>query len=121
MRRWIAQLLIVGLALVPVGLYASTVTNQICSGAGVSTDPHSTDCTNTALNGSVGHITSTLLTVAGAIAVIIIIIGGISYVTSTGDSSRIKLAKDTILYAIIGLVVITIAYAVVHFVIGSIK
>ena len=59
-------------------------------------------------------ITNLLLYVAGAVAVIVIIFGGIRYATSTGDAMRIKQAKDTILYGIVGLVVAIIAFGIVN-------
>lgn len=64
-------------------------------------------------------ITDVLLFALGAIAVIMIIIGGIRYVISGGDSSAVTGAKNTILYAVIGLVVAVLAYAIVNFVISS--
>ena len=64
-------------------------------------------------------ITNVLLFLIGAIAVIMLIIGGIRYTTSNGDQSNVKAAKDTILYAIVGIVVAILAYAVVNWVIGS--
>ena len=45
-----------------------------------------------------------------------LIIGGLRYVISQGDANNVKQAKDTILYAIIGIVVAILAYAVVNFV-----
>ena len=48
-----------------------------------------------------------------------IVIGGMRYVLSGGDSNQITAAKNTILYAIIGIVVAILAYAAVNFVIGS--
>lgn len=63
-------------------------------------------------------IISTLLFVIGIIAVIMIIVGGIRYTLSNGDASQIKSAKDTVLYAVIGLVVAMLAYAIVNFVVG---
>jgi hypothetical protein len=48
-----------------------------------------------------------------------IIYGGIRYTTSAGDSSHVKAAKDTILYAVVGLVVAILAYAIVNFVVGA--
>lgn len=66
-------------------------------------------------------IVNILLFVLGAIAVIMIIIGGIRYSTSGGDAGSIKGAKDTILYAVIGLVVAILAYAIVNFVLGAFK
>ncbi len=64
-------------------------------------------------------VTDVLLFILGAIAVIMIIIGGIKYTISNGDSSQVTSAKNTILYAVIGLVVALLAYAIVGFVIDS--
>lgn len=64
-------------------------------------------------------IVNIMLFIIGAIAVIMIIYGGIRYTTSAGDSSHVKAAKDTILYAVVGLVVAILAYAIVNFVVGS--
>lgn len=62
-------------------------------------------------------IVNILLFVAGTLAVIMIIVGGIRYVASAGDSSRVKAAKDTIMYSVVGLAIAIIAYAIVNFVI----
>ncbi len=70
-------------------------------------------------SGTFSKITSIMLFVIGAIAVIMIVIGGLRYVLSGGDSSQITAAKNTILYAIIGIVVAILAYAIIQFVIGS--
>ena len=64
-------------------------------------------------------ITNVLLFIIGAISVIMLIIGGIRYTVSGGDSSAVQSAKNTILYAIVGIVVAILAYAVVNFVIGQ--
>lgn len=64
-------------------------------------------------------IVNLLMFVLGAIAVIVIVIGGIRYATSNGDSGQIKSAKDTILYAVVGLVVALLAYAIVRFVLNQ--
>lgn len=70
-------------------------------------------------SGTFSTITNVLLFIIGAIAVIMIVIGGMRYVLSGGDSNQITAAKNTILYAIIGIVVAILAYAAVNFVIGS--
>lgn len=57
-----------------------------------------------------------LLIVVGFLAVIFIIFSGFKYVTSAGDSAKIKQAKDTLVYSIIGLVVALLAFAIVQFV-----
>ena len=60
-----------------------------------------------------------LLFIIGIIAVIMIIVGGIRYTLSNGNASSVKEAKDTILYAVIGLIVASMAYAIVNFVVGA--
>ncbi|TWP18755.1 hypothetical protein EUA71_01480, partial [TM7 phylum sp. oral taxon 352] len=56
----------------------------------------------------------------GALSVIMLIWGGIRYTTSAGDSNKVTAAKNTVLYAIVGLVVAILAYAIVNMVIGKI-
>ena len=70
-------------------------------------------------NGAFKQITNTVLYIVGIIAVIMLIIGGIRYVVSGGDSKKVTDAKNTVLYAIIGLVICFFSYAIVNFVITS--
>ncbi|MBI3889825.1 hypothetical protein HY312_04630 [Candidatus Saccharibacteria bacterium] len=79
------------------------------------------DTNTVTLQERIKTITNILLFVLGAIAVIVIVIGGIRYATSNGDASQTKAAKDTILYAVVGLVVAIIAYAIVQFVLTAFK
>lgn len=67
----------------------------------------------------VKKLVNVLLYILGAISVVVIIIAGILYTTSTGDAGRIKKAKDALTYAIVGLIVAALAYAIVNFVVGS--
>ena len=64
-------------------------------------------------------ITNVLLFILGAISVIMIIIGGLRYVISGGNATAVTAAKNTILYAIVGVIVALLAYAVVNFVLTS--
>lgn len=66
-------------------------------------------------------VTNILLFIIGAIAVIMLIVGGIRYVVSQGDQNAITSAKNTILYAIIGIVVSFLAFAAVRFVTSQLK
>ncbi len=87
------------------------------------------DCVNKGLNATGGTGTQTkpgdivklivnaLLYLIGAVSVIMIIIGGFRYVVSQGDSSNVTSAKNTILYAVIGLAVAIFAWAIVNFVV----
>jgi hypothetical protein len=61
---------------------------------------------------------NTVYFVAGIIAVIVIIVAGYMYVVSAGDSAAVTKAKNAILYAVIGLVVIILAFAITWFVVG---
>lgn len=65
------------------------------------------------------QVTNTILYIVGIIAVIMLIIGGIRYVTSGGDAKKVTDAKNTVLYAIIGLVIAFLAFAIVNFVISA--
>ena len=64
-------------------------------------------------------ITNVLLFIIGAISVIMLIIGGIRYTTSNGDQQAVQNAKNTILYAVVGLVIAILAFAAINFVIAS--
>jgi hypothetical protein len=58
---------------------------------------------------------------AGAAAIIVIIIGGIMYATSSGDASGITKAKNQIVYAVVGLVIVLAAFAITNLVIGGLS
>lgn len=66
------------------------------------------------------QITNTVLYIVGIISVVMLIYGGLRYVISGGDSKKVTDAKNTILYAIIGLIVSILAFAIVNFVINAI-
>lgn len=65
------------------------------------------------------QITDTILYIVGIIAVVMLIWGGIRYVVSGGDAKKVTDAKNTILYAIIGLIISFLAYAIVRFVVNA--
>ena len=71
--------------------------------------------------GSLGMITQAILGMLGVVAVIFIIVGGINYATSQGDSAKIKKARDTILYAVIGLLVALFSFAIVTSILNGIQ
>lgn len=66
------------------------------------------------------NVINVLLYAAGIIAVIMIIIGGINYALSSGDNAKVASAKNTVLYAVVGLVVASLAFAIVNFVVANI-
>lgn len=111
--------------------FAATACDTAQIGSSVASDPlgSGADCSRggsqkTNLFGSGGIFTvaaNTLIFLIGAIAVIYLIIGGLRYVTSGGDSKAVTAAKDTILYAIIGIVVAVISFALVSFVVTALN
>lgn len=66
----------------------------------------------------VEDIIQVVLFVAGALAVIMLVYGGIQYIMSAGNSSKIEQAKKTIIYSVVGIIVVIISWAVVAFVTG---
>lgn len=71
-------------------------------------------------NDAVINIINAIIGVLGVIAVLVIILGGVQYMTSAGDAGKVKKAKDTILYGVIGLVICIFAAAIVNFIIAKI-
>lgn len=71
------------------------------------------------LNSLVEAALQIISVVAGVIAVIMIIVSGLKYVTSSGDANNIKSAKNTLIYAIVGLVIVVLAQIIVRFVLSE--
>ena len=126
MRKKI-QLIIVALAVslgVSGAIWAPTATYAACTSAA--------DCVQDGADKAGGKSSNTadpkeiiqtivriLLFLIGAVSVIMLIIGGFRYVISQGDSGAVTSAKNTILYAVIGLIVAIFAWAIVDFVIDN--
>lgn len=66
-------------------------------------------------------IINVMLFIAAALAVIMIIYGGIRYITAHGDEKQVKVAKDTIVYSVTGLIIAILAYALVTFIFNTFK
>ena len=81
-----------------------------CSGAGDSAE----------FSGVIVGIINGIVGVLGIVAAIFIVVGGVNYMTSQGDPGKTKKAKDTILYATIGLIIAALAFAIVNFVVVNI-
>jgi hypothetical protein len=73
----------------------------------------------TKVDNLVKNVINILSLVVGIAAVVMIIIGGLRYVTSNGDSGQVGNAKNTILYAVVGLVVVALAQVIVRFVVSK--
>lgn len=73
------------------------------------------------LPGLVVGILNAVIGISSLVAVVFIIVGGVNYITSAGDAGKIQKAKNTILYALIGLVVCVLSFAIVNWAIGAIS
>lgn len=88
-----------------------------CAGSDSSVCAHKGDSINTYIAAGV----KVLMFILGAVSVIVIIIAGFVYVTSGGDAGNTKKAKDMILYAVVGLIVAILSYAIVGYVLKEFK
>ena len=123
--------LIALLAISPVAVFAAdppTTTNiqgAACTGSGIkiTSDPNENACKSieneggSTANKLVKTVVNILTLIVGILAVIMIIFAGFRYVTSGGKDDAVKGAKNTILYAVIGLVIVALAQIIVRFVI----
>lgn len=75
---------------------------------------------NQKLNNIIHTVINLLSVVVGVVAVIMIIVGGLRYITSGGSDTSVTGAKNTILYAIIGLIIVALAQIMVRFILGKI-
>jgi hypothetical protein len=100
--------------LVPSYVVGASPASQIQSGTTAAGGAGQND-----LAGKIKIIVNILLYILGAVAVLMIVIGGLRYTTSNGESSAISGAKNTILYSVIGLVIAIMAYAIVNFVVSN--
>lgn len=111
-------------ALVPASSSANAFNNGVCSGVNTVLNSDGTvssaeDCSGDA-NGQLATLVSRIIDlfsiVVGAVSVLMIIYGGFKYITSSGSDDGTKAAKNTILYALVGLVIVLIAQTIVKFV-----
>jgi hypothetical protein len=117
-------LLVAGVVGVQVALVSTSQVGAVEVGLREGADASKGKGVATEITGETGifrTIVNILLFIVGAIAVIMLVIGGLRYVTSNGDQNAVTGAKNTIMYAIIGIVVAFLAYAAVNFVIEQLQ
>ena len=96
----------------PTGDKASTAKDQVL----VGTDTAGSDCSGNDVLDFIRAIVDIVSIVVGVAAVIMIIVSGFKYITSSGDANRIGSAKNTLVYALIGVAIAALAQFLVHFV-----
>lgn len=103
---------------------ATDLQNQLCAGVNTAAGDQNGGCDNSGSTSTVTDIAKTIINIfsliVGIVSVIMIILGGFRYITSGGDSNNVSGAKNTIIYAIIGLVVVALAQFIVGFVLNKV-
>jgi hypothetical protein len=104
----------------PLQLLMKLADENVCLGLCNASNTGLADTTPDTSRGHVALIMGIVFAVIGAVALIFVLIGGISFVTSQGNPDKASQARMTIIYAIIGLVIAMSAEAIVYFVIGKV-
>jgi len=102
-----------------IGLSSVAIVNQISRGiAGGSMEKDSVPVVNASAAQLTAVMNNIVFPIAGAVAVVFIIIGGYQYVTSNGEPAKTKQARETLIYSIVGLVFVIFAFAIVQLILG---
>lgn len=109
--------------------FATSPADYVCEGAnnaasGSTTAGSDTSCASSNaggvdINKVANEIVNVFSVIVGATAIIMIIYGGFRYITSGGDSGRVGTAKNTLIYAIVGLIIVALAQVIVHYVLNK--
>jgi len=130
-RKYIATAFAFAILAAPVAAPATVFAAegiQGCLGGGATLEigdgKECADPDNETGTGKVNDIIKTIVNIfsaiVGVVSVIMIIYGGFKYISSGGDSNKVTEAKNTIIYAVIGLVVVALAQFIVQFVLGKV-
>lgn len=114
------MLAFVGTALAPApAALAVTPKEEVCRG--IDGTANCGAATGISINNLIRNIVLLLSTIVGVAAIIMIVIAGLKYTTSGGDSSSVASAKNTLIYAIVGLIIAALAQFIVRFVLKSVS
>ncbi len=130
LSKLILPVVILSSALTPITFatlpsYAAEPTTKVCELNVPNSVKEANGCNPKANKEGLPDVVITIINavigVLGLVAVVFIIIGGINYMTSTGEAAKIEKAKKTILYAVIGLGICVLSFAIVNFAVGIIN
>lgn len=122
-RFFIALTMLAGLVAAPLAATAPVGAVEVfdaCTGSADTAVCKGKDDKVLGPDGLLTNVINLLLFIIGIVSLIMIIVGGFKYTTSAGDSSQLSNAKDTILYAVVGLVIAIMSFAIVNWVVGRI-
>lgn len=103
---------------------SSSSKQAACAGLNALDSSTSADCSNLSDQGNgfttaISTVVSILSYIVGIVSIIMIIVAGLKYITSGGDANKVGSAKNTLIYAMIGIAIAGLAQALVHFVLSS--
>ena len=100
---------------------ASSITSGLCEGSNLASTDKSCNANGStdSLKTLAAKVISIFSILVGVVAVIMVIFGGFKYITSGGDSNSVSGAKNTLIYAIVGLIIVALAQFIVHFVLNT--
>ena len=114
-------LLAVGILQLPAVVHADNSTDAAkassCAGIGGQIVDGKCETGSNSLDKIIANVVNLLSVLVGIAAVIMIMVGGFKYATAAGDSGKVSSAKSTIVYAVIGLVIVALAQTIVKFVV----
>lgn len=132
LRRKFATLVIgATLFAVPVGVPVvahaqANINNCVSQGSNLTIDngtgctPATTSTGTSKINNLITSVVNIFSAIVGIVSVIMIVVGGFQYITSGGDSGKVSTAKNTITYAIVGLIIVAFAQFLVQFVLNKV-
>jgi cytochrome bd-type quinol oxidase subunit 2 len=103
----------------PCGTKDNSSQSQILGGIGETTNTNATDCSGSQVQSTVKTVINIMSYFVGVVSVIMVVVGGFQFITSSGDSGKVATARNTIVYALIGLFIVALAQVIVHFVLQA--
>ncbi|MGF7229099.1 MAG: hypothetical protein ACQR33_03880 [Candidatus Saccharibacteria bacterium] len=103
------------------GVFTGACSNASASSSAFCADQNKTGNPLTGTNGTLYKVSKIIASVAAITAVIMMIVGGFMYVLAGGDPGKANTARDTILYAAIGLVIIGVAQGIISLIVNSVS
>lgn len=126
-KQFITSVAALAVLVAPVAVvspaFAADIQGGLCTGSDIQISTSGSTCDGSAdgegLNTLLTNVVNIFSAIVGVVAVLMVIYGGFRYITSGGDQNKVASAKNTLIYAIIGLVIVALAQVIVHFVLGQ--
>ena len=128
MKRLLPKIVLIATSVAVAGIFVVSpaalaadggAKSDVCNGIGLT----GSNCgdSGAAVSNAITAAINLLSIVVGLIAIIMIVIAGLKFITSSGDTSKVAGAKNTLIYALIGLVIVSLSQVIVHFVLNRLR